>query len=60
MFVPRAASVFEAIVHEFNRFGAAIEGAGSMPTTLWMISDGEAEALAARTVALANRYLNER
>jgi hypothetical protein len=48
---------FKAIVAKLSEFGEAIEGAGSVPTALWMMSDEEGEQLAARIVALANRYL---
>jgi hypothetical protein len=48
---------FKAITAKLTEFGEAIEGTGSVPTTLWMMSDEEGEQLAARIVALADRYL---
>jgi hypothetical protein len=52
-----AQAEFRAILAALNQFGEAIEGAGSVPTTLWTMSDDEAEALAAQILALADRYL---
>jgi hypothetical protein len=48
---------FEAIVAELSKYGEAVEGAGSVPTTLWTMSDDDATALADRILALADRYL---
>lgn len=47
---------FEAIMAEFTRVGEAGEGEGSVPTTLWLTSDEEAEALAEKIAALVSRY----
>jgi hypothetical protein len=48
---------FAAIEEEFNRYGEAIEGEGSVPTTLWTMPDDDAALLAARILVLADRYL---
>jgi hypothetical protein len=48
---------FRAIEARLNQFGEAAEGAGSVPTTLGLMSDADANALADRIVALADRYL---
>jgi hypothetical protein len=48
---------FHAIEAKLNQFGEAAEGAGSVPTTLGLMSDADANALADRIVALADRYL---
>jgi hypothetical protein len=52
-----AQNEFQAIIEELRKYGEAIEGAGSVPTTLWTMSDADAEALAARIVIFADRYL---
>lgn len=52
-----AQNEFQAIIEELRKYGEAIEGAGSVPTTLWTMSDADAEALAARIVMFADRYL---
>jgi hypothetical protein len=51
-----ARAEFEKILAQLTQTGEAIEGAGHVPTTLWLLSDEEAEALAERIVALARRY----
>lgn len=48
---------FVEIEKSLSKYGEAIEGAGSVPTTLWTMSDGDAKALADRIVVLADRYL---
>jgi hypothetical protein len=48
---------FQAIEAKLNQFGEAAEGAGRVPTTLGLMSDADANALADRIVALADRYL---
>jgi hypothetical protein len=48
---------FRAIIERLTEYGEAIEGAGSVPTTLWTMPDDEATALAHRILALADRYL---
>jgi hypothetical protein len=48
---------FRAINRELSHYGEAIKGAGSVPTTLWTMSDDDAEALATRIVVLSDRYL---
>ena len=52
-----AQNEFQAIIEELRKYGEAIEGAESVPTTLWTMSDADAEALAARIVMFADRYL---
>jgi len=47
---------FEAIRADLTAVGEAGEGKGSVPTTLWLASDEQAEALADRIVKLAARY----
>jgi hypothetical protein len=47
---------FEAIRAELTAVGEAGEGEGSVPTTLWLASDEQAQALADRIVKLAARY----
>ena len=39
-----------------SKFGEAMEGAGDIPTTLWMMSDEQAADIGERIVALARRY----
>lgn len=48
---------FKQIVRALNMCGEAVEGAGSVVTTLGTMSDDDAEALAGRILALADRYL---
>jgi len=48
---------FEQIVQALNMYGEAVEGAGSVLTTLGTMSDDGADALAGRIHALADRYL---
>jgi hypothetical protein len=48
---------FVEIEKSLSKYGEAIDGAGSVPTTLWTMSDDDANALAARILALADRYL---
>jgi hypothetical protein len=52
-----AQRAFEAIEAKLTQFGEAAESAGSVPTTAGLMSDADAEALAAQIVALADRYL---
>lgn len=49
-------AAFKAIRAELTSVGEAGEGKGSVPTTLWLASDEQAEALADRIVKLAARY----
>jgi hypothetical protein len=39
-----------------SKFSEAMEGAGDIPTTLWMMSDEQAADIGERIVALARRY----
>jgi hypothetical protein len=48
---------FRAIKAKLTQFGEAAEGAGSVQTTLGLMSDSDARALADQIVALADRYL---
>jgi hypothetical protein len=48
---------FTEIEKKLSKYGEAIEGQGSVPTTLWTMSDADADALAARILELADRYL---
>jgi hypothetical protein len=48
---------FQAIEARLTQFGEAADGAGSVPTTLGLMSDADAAALSARILALADRYL---
>ena len=52
-----APNEFQAITEELRKYGEAVQGAGSVPTTLWTMSDADAEALAARIVMFADRCL---
>jgi hypothetical protein len=52
-----AQAEFAAIEEELSRYGEAVEGAGSVPTTLWTMPDEEAALLGARILVLADRYL---
>src|SRR4051794_36030741 len=48
---------FEATRTELTAVGEAGEGEGSVPTTLWLANDEQAQALADRIVKLAARYV---
>lgn len=48
---------FESIDAQINALGEAIEGAGSAPTTLAFMDEAEALRLAARIIALCDRYV---
>jgi hypothetical protein len=48
---------FAVIEAELSRYGEAVGGAGSVPTTLWTMPDDDAASLAARILVLADRYL---
>ena len=52
-----AQNEFQAIIEELRKYGEPVEGAGSVPTTLWTMSDADAQALAARIVMFADRCL---
>ena len=47
---------FEEIYFALTRTDEAISGAGSMSTTVWLMSDDEAKHVASRIEALAARY----
>lgn len=47
---------FREIEQAFNQYGEMTEGAGSAPTTLFTMSDDDAQALGDRILALADRY----
>jgi hypothetical protein len=47
---------FAAIHAELTQVGEAGEGEGSVPTTLWLMSDETAAELAESIIALAARY----
>jgi hypothetical protein len=49
-------AAFEEIQYALTRTGEAVDGEGSVPTTLWLMEEGEAEKTAAKIVALAGRY----
>jgi hypothetical protein len=48
---------FRAIDAALNRYGEMLEGAGSMPTTVFTMSDADAQDVADRIFKLADRYL---
>lgn len=47
---------FHRICVALTRSGEAIEGEGDVPTTLWLMSDQEAQNIAARIAGLYARY----
>jgi hypothetical protein len=47
---------FAEIEKKLSKYGEAVEGAGSVPITLWTMSDDEAAGIARRVLALAERY----
>src|SRR5262245_7900711 len=49
-------AVFEEIQFALTRTGEAVEGEGPVPTSLWLMEEGEAEKIAAKIVALEGRY----
>jgi hypothetical protein len=49
-------ALFESIVDDLNRYGEAMTGAGSMPTTLGTMSAENADELAKRIERLAALY----
>jgi hypothetical protein len=54
---PDAHAEFESIVQAFTRYGEMAEGEGSVRTTTFTMSDADAQNLAERILALADRYL---
>jgi hypothetical protein len=53
---PEDREEFEDFVVGLNSVGEVQEGLGSVPTTAWLMTDDEANELAARIIALAARY----
>jgi len=47
---------FEAITAMLARLGPAMEKSGSVQTTVWLMSEEDAEALAERILAFINRF----
>jgi hypothetical protein len=55
-FDPGDREEFEAILNRLMETREAREGGGSLETTLFLMSDDDAALLAARIIALADRY----